>query len=505
MNNLMTLANQGYTSEEILQAIIRRFPMVRKKAIKALNAGYPAEKIVGYLFGGRQEIAEPVTDYEKTNANVKQNREQARNRTMAALAVAGGLGATALEAQAANAAIRPSAILPAQKNILSQPPIPKQIPAIAQQIGYQGPATQTPSIAPQGTPPSPQAVPIASIATPQSNVQPQQPLIQSKQPNVLEKYPNILQSVNNLASTRNVKGVNSPSDIAGFLKRFSLPEVKKIEKETAQPIEKVIQDYLSQQSKNVQPESTTNQLPKPTNLVEKPQEVTNAPAKLQASQQPTKEVLPEPSKPEKKEESAEAKPIAKKDIVASPHGIGEVVAIQNGKALIDVDDKKHSIDEDELETSPLPEKDLSDLYDELNRGIEQETGEEISKMVDFAGYDPVKNTLAFLPYTGALYVYEDISPEDASLLRNVLNVRKTSGENFIGVWKAGSKSPIGSAMSALIKRLQSERGGKGKEYSHKFETIYKTQEPAILAKKKKKAEEDKKKREEERRKKREKT
>jgi len=107
-------------------------------------------------------------------------------------------------------------------------------------------------------------------------------------------------------------------------------------------------------------------------------------------------------------------------------------------------------------------------------------------MTSWAGYDPKKNSLAFMPHGGGIYIYEDITPEDASLLTSVLNTRKTSGENFIGAWKAGSKSPIGAAMSALIKKLQSERGGKGNEYSGKFETLYNYLEPAIQAKKKKK-------------------
>jgi hypothetical protein len=189
---------------------------------------------------------------------------------------------------------------------------------------------------------------------------------------------------------------------------------------------------------------------------------------------------------DKQKTQTENKPISKNETVATPHGIGDVKEVRGDKAIVDVDGKLHKVSLDELEASPLPEKDLADLYDELKSGIEKATDEEMSRMVDYAGYDPTKNTLAFLPYTGGLYVYEDISPEDANLLRNVLNVRKTSGENFIGVWKKDSKSPIGSAMSALIKKLQEERGGKGKEYSHKFETVYKSHEPAILASKKKK-------------------
>jgi hypothetical protein len=182
----------------------------------------------------------------------------------------------------------------------------------------------------------------------------------------------------------------------------------------------------------------------------------------------------------------EAKPIEKNATVIAPQGVGEVKAIRNGKALIEVDGKRHEVDESELESSPIPEKDLSDLYDDLIKGIEGETEEDVSRMVQWAGYNPDTNTLQFLPHTGDMYTYNDISEEDAALLRDVLSVRKTSGSNFIGAWKKDSKSPIGAALSKLIRKLQSEREGKGNEYSAKHGTIYSAYEPAIQAKKKKK-------------------
>ena len=107
-------------------------------------------------------------------------------------------------------------------------------------------------------------------------------------------------------------------------------------------------------------------------------------------------------------------------------------------------------------------------------------------MVQWAGYNPETNTLQFLPHTGKLYKYANISPEDAALLTDILSVRKTSGANFIGAWKKDSKSPIGAALSKLIRKLQSERGGKGNEYEETHEPIYSAYEPAIQAKKNKK-------------------
>lgn len=191
---------------------------------------------------------------------------------------------------------------------------------------------------------------------------------------------------------------------------------------------------------------------------------------------------------EKSQEEAEklAQRLTKNSTVIAPQGVGEVKEIRNGKAIVEIDGKRHQIDESELESSPIPEKDLADLYDELIEGIEGETGEDVSRMVQWAGYNPETNTLQFLPHTGKLYKYGNISEEDAALLTDILSTRKTSGSNFIGAWKAGSKSPIGAALSKLIRKLQSERGGKGNEYEETHEPIYSAYEPAIEAKKRKK-------------------
>lgn len=178
--------------------------------------------------------------------------------------------------------------------------------------------------------------------------------------------------------------------------------------------------------------------------------------------------------------------IEKNSVVSSPNGVGEVKEIRNGQAIVEVDGKLHKVKEEELEAPPIPEKELSTLFDDLMEGIEKETGEDVSRMVQWAGYNPEKNTLQFLPHTGDMYTYDNISEEDASLLTDILSTRKTTGSNFIGAWKKDSKSPIGAAMSKLIRKLQAERGGKGNEYSAKHGTIYSAYEPAIQAKKKKK-------------------
>jgi hypothetical protein len=190
------------------------------------------------------------------------------------------------------------------------------------------------------------------------------------------------------------------------------------------------------------------------------------------------------------------------DLVQMPDGsFGVVEHVKTDHAVVDVDGKKKPVKLDDIQDLPIPEKDLADLHEELIRGIEKETGQQVSRNVDWAGYEPDTNRLAYRPWDGSLYVYEDISPEDAEVLTGLLTKRKTTGENFIGSWKAGSESPIGAAMSALIQRLQKERGGKGKEYSGKFQTVYSATEPAVKAAKakaKRKKDEEKKRKKQQR-------
>jgi hypothetical protein len=179
-----------------------------------------------------------------------------------------------------------------------------------------------------------------------------------------------------------------------------------------------------------------------------------------------------------------AKRPAKGSLVVTPDGnLGTIKDIKQKEALVESDGKLHKVKVSDTTDVPVSEKELADYFDEMIHAVERETGEQVSRNVDWSGYDPNTNTLAYLPHGGGLYTYEDISPEDVKFLTNILNVRKTSGENFIGAWTAGSKSPIGAAMSALIQRLQKERGGKGNEYSHKFQKVYHSIEAAQQASK----------------------
>lgn len=247
-----------------------------------------------------------------------------------------------------------------------------------------------------------------------------------------------------------ISSKNDSNSISGFFEKFHPKIIKAVEKEAGKSFKDVVDEYMQSVPRGTEGE-------------------------LSPTEQP------------------EIKPIAKTDTVATPHGVGEVKAIKDKTALIDIDKKIYKVAVDKLIQSPIAEKDLADLHDELIAGIERETGQQVSRNVEWAGYDPKSNELAYKPHgNDKLYVYDEISPEDVEQLTSLLTQRKSTGENFIGAWEAGTKSPIGAAMYQLIKKLQSERGGKGNEYKNRYETIYDALEPAKQAAKKKHAERKKK-------------
>jgi len=448
--------SSGFTSQQIIAFLMRQFPSQSKKIQKALSSGYTAEQVLKFLSGGKKGLAqeEPQVGTEHAKArNLDIQRRENVNKTAlgaagaGALAIGGGLAAP----MATQALQRAAPQLFGPGSIVA-PQAPVTPAAIATQATPQLPLSP-PQSQSLGTSPLQQPPVAPSLAQPEAAIPPQvKPSIATE---ILNKFPGVEAKINDMLASK-----NTPEAIAQYFKQFNPSQTKKLEKEAGVSIQEIISEYV---------------------------------AKKQTEEPPS--VEPQGQELDVPEETAEVEPVKIETghTVASPQGMGEVKAIRNGKAIIEVDGKKHQVNEDELIQSPIPEKDLADLYDDLISGIEKTTGKQVSRNVDWAGYDPTTNELAYKPHgSDKLYAYEDIAPEDVELLTSLLTQRKSTGENFIGAWAAGTESPIGAAMYQLIKKLQSERGGKGNEYKNKYETIYDALEPAKKAAKERHAERKKK-------------
>ena len=458
MSSFFQALGQGYTPQQILGYLSKSVPAMSKPIQKAQKAGYSVQQILGFLSKNfDQQDRRGMTETERHTANRRADAERTKyGLKMAATAAAVPIASTALSSALSRSL--PQSLRSAAPSLAAQSALPGGGNAQMPQAGNILPGTQTPPTSPQ--PQTNQPQPTAQTVLPSASQQPPNlgnvtSVTQSTNKPQLDfvglknKYKGFFDKIDQLNQTG-----NNVDTISAYFRKFSPSQSEKFEKETGTKLEEIVGEYIAMQPE-VEP--------------------------LQAEQ-----VMESPSQKLPHSVPEEIKPITKSETVSTPHGVGEVKEIRNGKAIVEVDGKKHQVNEEELESSPLPEKDLAALYDELIQGIEEDTGEDVSRMVQWAGYNPETNTLQFLPHTGKLYKYSNISPEDAALLTDILSTRKTSGENFIGVWKAGSKSPIGAALSKLIHKLQAERGGKGNEYEETHEPIYSAYEPAIQAKKKKK-------------------
>lgn len=461
MNPILQAINSGYSSEQVIEFISKAIPKLVPQINKAVSQGYGIKQILGFLAKSSPQDTRGLSQPQIQRRNRDADNQLAKNGLMA---IGGGLGSYA--ARSALSRALPQSLAPIVQSPENATLTPNSVSATGN-VNI-SPQTQTPTQTPVlNNQTISQQPPLdlskANISQP-TNIQ---------QPKLFDT--NIIK--NGLAYRRQIdaliKSGNGPEEIEAYLKKFNPGFIKTIEKEGKGPFKDIVAQYMQEQLRDeaMQPEGSIPNAKTSPIQQEQPQ--------LQKSEQ-----LQEPIEQPKAE--AESTKIEKNSIVSSPNGIGEVKEIRNGQAIIDVDSKLYKVKEEDIETSPIPEKDLADLYDDLIKGIESEIGEDVSRMVQWAGYNPETNTLQFLPHSGKLYKYGNISPEDAALLTDILSTRKTTGSNFIGAWKAGSKSPIGAALSKLIRKLQSERGGKGQEYEETHEPIYSAYEPAIEAKKRKK-------------------
>lgn len=483
----MAALASGLSPKKILDFLKKKIPSMAPGIATALASGMTAEKILGFFKKG-QNFDKLKQSMEKqypmeNNYNPLVQAENVRNKNMGSDMASGlqrnigpalGTAATAGTAYALSRAIpailqkgqpTPSLANPVPPGNPPQSPVlPNTLPAnqsqgkIASTIQQ---ASQPPVNPNPNLPQAPNNQGIANNIPQEANTNPSQ----GKSidiGDIVKKYPGFTSKIDDLLASGN--GVE---EISGFFRKFTTSQAAKLEKEYGKPLEEIITNYIE------------------NNPNKNPIEPTPSPSSGGQAQLPiqTNELIEPPKE----------QPIAKNSTVIAPQGAGEVLEVRNGQAIVEVDGKKHRVAAEDLIQSPMPEKDLADLYDDLISGIEKTTGKQVSRNVDWAGYDPKTNELAYKPHgSDKLYAYDEISPDDAQLLTSLLTKRISTGENHIGAWEADTESPIGAAMYQLIKKLQSERGGKGNEYKNKYNTIYDALEPAKIAAKRKHAERKKK-------------
>lgn len=439
MNPIAQAMVAGYTLPQILKFLTNAFPKLAPKIDQAQKSGYSLEKIINFVMktmGGEGSLSEgrPFMSQQQIHGQrmAEQGTATQQLAGMAAKAVAVPAGAYALSRAL------PSAVQQLAPGLMQSPVGAPQSQAALQPTGAISPQVPTEANLPQESP-----------------------------------FMNKSEFLWNHLVKRNF---NLPDIADAGMLRVANSIRNKGGLETKEEFDKFVQDY----------EQHKEEYDKLPDLLRYLNHKYNVGYGQKASQQGQEQPTIQPASEELVPSEQRQEMSQEKRLVGLPSGeLGTIESAERGAAKVRVGDKTSSIEEDKLIESPLPEKDLAELYDDLISGIEKKEGEEVSKNVYWAGYDPKTNELVYIPHNGRAYVYGDIDAAMAEELTSYMHLRKTTGENYIGAWTAGTKSPMGSAMSKLIQKLQKERGGKGLEYKSRFETVYDALEPAKQAAKKK--------------------
>lgn len=439
MSIFATAASHGYDKIAMLTMLMQKNSKISSAVQKAAAAGYTIDQIMKIIerlspddlrktIGNQNESAENI--YRKGN-KLPPGIADLLKTGAAAAGVLGGIGAI-------------SSSFPKEQQQTVTPSIP-QIPPNQPQQALPAPQNSNPLQQGMQQQAVQRAIPYAGIpqstqqiAT-QAAQQPQAPMPIVPKVNSLE----LVQKANLMPHIQALqKNLQDPKQISGVLFTQFPKEMQQLQKEAAKPMEDVIAEAMQampQQQEIKQP--------------------------VQASQ------AVEPKQIEQSLQQTEMQPekLSKGSKVVTPSGeIGEIERISGNTAQMKGEDGKFGAKLDKIE--PITPE-VTDVLENYKRLIESIPEEYKSGPLNFIGYDADRRKLSFRYNSGDQYVYEDIPEDEANAIAEALHMAKTTGQNFYGSWSPGDPSR-GAGAHKLIMELQKKYGGKGKEYSAKFKTLY---------------------------------
>jgi len=412
--------SQGFTAKQVIDFLLRHFPSHGKQIQKAISSGYSAEQVLKYLAGGRKSLASDIPEMGTEHSRTRKMDIQRRQDVDKGFATAAGIGATGIGAslsapmaaqalqRAAPQLLGPGSILPQGSSVIQSqlPQASPQTPPVMPNI--QSSATQQPPVSPS----------IPNAPTP---VQPEVKNINASE--ILNKY-GLTKHVEEIS-----KNFKDPKGVAAVLYNKFPKEMQRLQKEAGMPMEDVVAEYMA----NVKPLD----IEKP----EQPNSIAEIPKIEKFESEPIK--------------------IEKGSVAASPEGIGEIKAIRNGKAIIEIDGKKHQINEEDLETPLFSEDEIADAYEDLFKKIPEP---ERSGFISWAGYDEDKNVLGFIPRGGKYEELHNITPHEAQLIKEGKGVARTSGERTEGLWAIGEDTRGGIISQIIHDRRKKNEGIKKQQF-----------------------------------------
>lgn len=442
----------GFTSKQIIDYLLKKFPNQSGKIRDALAAGYTVDQIVRFLGGGKKALnMMPAPEETGTGVNtefartrqkdIERSQKENLYATAALAAPVGGMGAN-MAAKALSRAL-PANLLEYGQSTLQQP---RSIPPTSQPP--LGPGPNSPGVQVLN-PQTPQPMPSqASIPQPPVSAQPVIPQRDIKKSIDLIKSTGHEESIKNMIS----QGV-PPSGIATALEFFmGKGKLNKLIKDPKE-LEAAIEDY----AQSIVPQET--------------KDLTEA---IPTSEEMPPEIAPEPEVAKEDlnlpEETIEpTKPIAKNETVIAPQGVGEVKEIRNGKAVVEVDGKKHQVDVEDLEKEP---EEIIETVKELLKIPEVDR----SSIVSLFTYDPEDNTMYIQFHDGSTYKYLDVDSEKVFKVANKMGIPVTKGKNIFGAWSPEDKQSLGATLIKEIindpKYKKAKKGEPENTNYRRLETLY---------------------------------
>ncbi|HEX4374895.1 MAG TPA: hypothetical protein VHZ50_16440 [Puia sp.] len=463
MSPLTQAISQGFSSEQVIEYLLRHFPKYSKQINQALGQGFSANQVLKYLNKGRKGVNEfegELTEHEKTRKSDKEKQKNLeKNIGKGALALgAAGLGAYALNrgAQSIVPEVLPALQQPNQPNEGIEIDLTPKITNQQRQLQHQAP-NQLIQQAKQPQPNQP-------IDQPQAPQMPNAPIAeQSQNAGAILQQLGIKEKVDALRQ-------NNPPEMIPKILAATLPKnINQALQKQNIPVDQLIYEYIKTappvqtlQAKQAQGVPFRNNPPagmgqnQPENTPLQPQN-TPIPANT-PYESGFKDLIEEgrnkfnehmnvqeiPEKPKNRELK-----LNRGSTVLLPDGnLGEIEDVKQGIAKVKVGDKIRHKKLDELMESP---KEAANAALELIKSFTPESKRSSHHALNT--YDPVTNSAQFLFHNGDGYLVEDISPEEYEKLSNEIEEATTTGKNKIGAWATGEGSR-GAAYQKIVKKLK---------------------------------------------------
>ncbi len=481
MNPIIQGIEAGYSPEEMLEYISKSLPSLVPKITRAMSKGYGIKEILGFLAQSTpqsKQSTKGLSEIEIQNRSQEQQGQLVKNGLIAAgSAIAAPLGmnmarsalSRALPRSVANGALSslpiPSNINPDEAPTLNMPLAPTL--GMPQEQNNSVSSTQQPPV--NQTPNNVSQAP--NIEQPKEKTNISEILWKDLEKGSGKSFGFESDAFMKVARRMKSTGeIRSPEDLESFFNLFN--QKQKEGKNLPTALKEASAEYTNQKLPS---EETTNLQPKTTGLVEEKiidlggmgkgmtdnlynglfESLKKGSTKFAGIEDPLLKRAKEPfekgliKSPDDLRKFANEKPIEQpkieENIVATPNGFGEVKISRNGTSLVEVDGKKHSVEDSKILKPP---KEAAIEAMELIKSFTPEEMRSTHHMLN--SYDEEEKKGFFVFHNGEAYVVDDISPAEYEELSKEVADAKTSGETIIGKWAKGHGSR-GAGYNKVVK------------------------------------------------------